>query len=109
VVRLQPGAEGRIATVQLRWQDPDTRAVREINGNFNTWDLAQYFEDGDPHFQLVATAAQFAEILRESPYIRGITLFDLATRAQRIARMLSADEQAAEFAGLVRTAAELRR
>ena len=34
-VQLKPGAEGRIATVQLRWQDPESGEVHEINGNFN--------------------------------------------------------------------------
>ena len=39
-VMLQPASQGRIATVQLRWQDPETYEVKEINGNFNTWDLS---------------------------------------------------------------------
>ena len=44
-VTFRPNADGRIATVQLRWEDPDTHQVTEINGNFNTWDLAASFED----------------------------------------------------------------
>jgi Ca-activated chloride channel homolog len=67
-VRLAAGAAGRIATMQLRWQDPDTGEVREINGNTNTWDVAASFEDSDPHFQLAVLVAQFAEVLRLSPY-----------------------------------------
>ncbi|MCA9923949.1 MAG: DUF3520 domain-containing protein, partial [Anaerolineales bacterium] len=35
-VQFVPGANGRIATVNLRWQDPDTRQVQEISGTFNT-------------------------------------------------------------------------
>ena len=58
-VELVPGAEGRIATVQLRWQDPDTREVREINGNFNTWDLAASFEDTDPHYRLAVVVGAY--------------------------------------------------
>ena len=42
-VTFRPNSDGRIATVQLRWEDPDTHQVTEINGNFNTWDLAQQF------------------------------------------------------------------
>lgn len=108
VVRLHLRAEGCIATVQLRWQDPDTGEVREINGNFNTWDLAQHFDETDAYYRLAVTAAQFAEILRESPYIYDLSLADLARRADSIARELG-DEQAREFAELVRTAAKLRR
>ena len=109
LVELHPGADGRIATVQLRWQDPEQGQVKEINGNFNTFDLSGSFEDSDPRFQLAATAAQFAEILRESPYIYDLSLSELARRAQRIARTLPEDEQASEFAALVQQAARLRR
>ena len=95
--------------MQLRWQDPEQGQVKEINGNFNTFDLSGSFEDSDPRFQLAATAAQFAEILRESPYIYDLSLSELARRAQRIARTLPEDEQASEFAALVQQAARLRR
>lgn len=107
LVSLYDRAEGRIATVQLRWDDPEQNQVREINGNFNTWDLARDFESTTPRFQLVVSVAQFAEILRESPYVTDLSLHELARRAQRIARQLPQDEQAAEFASLVKEAAEL--
>jgi len=47
-VILHPDANGRIATVQVRWEDPDTHRVTEINGNYNTWDLAYSFEQALP-------------------------------------------------------------
>ncbi len=47
-VMFRPNVDGRIATVQLRWEDPDTHQVTEINGNFNTWDLVASFEEADP-------------------------------------------------------------
>jgi Ca-activated chloride channel family protein len=107
MVYLKPGEQGRIATVQLRWQDPDSGEVREINGNFNSWDLAGSFEESDIRYQLVVTVAQFAEVLRESPYINNL-LDELAWQAQNVARQLPEDSQAAEFADLVRQAAQLR-
>ncbi len=107
-VHLKPGAQGRIATVQLRWQDPDTGDVKEINGNFNTMGLAASCEDSDPRYQLAVTVAQFAEVLRESPYVR-VSLGELARRAENVAWQLPEDEQAAELADLIRQAARLRR
>lgn len=107
-VRLAPGVEGRIATMQLRWQDPDSGEVREMNGNTNTWDLAGRFEDADPHFQLAVLVGQFAEVLRLSPYTAEVSLNDLARRAAGVARQLPENEQAAEFASLVRQAAAIR-
>jgi Ca-activated chloride channel homolog len=106
-VQLKPGVEGRIATVQLRWQDPDTSEVKEINGNFNTWNLSNGYDGCDPRYQLAVTVGQFAEILRESPYVH-ISLGSLAYRAERIAQRLPEDEQVAELAELIRQAAAIR-
>jgi Ca-activated chloride channel homolog len=107
MIYLKPGGTGRVATVQLRWQDPDSGDVREINGNFNSWDLAGSFDQSDPHYQLAVTVAQFAEVLRESPYV-DCTLDDLAWRVRGLIRSLPEDEQVAELADLVQRAAELR-
>ncbi len=107
-VQLHPKAEGRIATVQLRWEDPDTGKVSEINGNFNTFDLAARYEDTDPRYQLTATVAQYAEILRRSPYARDTTLRQLRSYADDAARALRDDPDAQEFADLVARAASLR-
>jgi Ca-activated chloride channel family protein len=70
-VTFHPNANGRIATVQLRWEDPDTHQVTEINGNFNTWDLAQSFEQADARYQLAVIVSQYAEVLRHSPWATG--------------------------------------
>ena len=56
-VMFRPNTDGRIATVQLRWEDPDTYQVTEIKSNFNTWDLTQSFEQADPRYQLAVVVA----------------------------------------------------
>jgi Ca-activated chloride channel family protein len=106
-VQLKLGTEGRIATIQLRWQDPDTRHAREINGNFNTWDLARSFEEADPHYRLAVVVAQYAEALRHSPYAREASLAELADYASWIADELPGDPAVAEFVNLVRRASEI--
>jgi Ca-activated chloride channel family protein len=108
-VQLRPKAEGRIATMQLRWQDPDTRQVKEINGNVNTYDLAARFEDTSPRYQLATTVAQFAEILRRSPYTGEVGLAQLRSYAERVARELGDDADVQEFAQLVSRAGEIER
>jgi len=107
-VKLVPGAEGRIATVQLRWQDAETREVREINGNFNTWDLYSSFEESDPYYKLAVVVGAYAEVLRLSPYIYA-SLDDIAGYARQVARQLPENQQAGEFADLARQAARIRR
>ncbi len=107
-VQLRAGAQGRLATVQLRWQDPDTYLVREINGNVNTFDLAPSFESTAPRFQLTAAVSQYAEILRNSPWAYSTTLPGLGLHAGRIATMMPEDGAVAEFAALVSRAGQIR-
>ena len=103
-VKLLRGADGRIATVQLRWQDAETREVREINGNFNTWDLYASFEESDPRYQLAVLVSAYAEVLRASPYV-DTNLGELASLARYVARQLPEDMDVQELADLVREAA----
>ena len=106
-IQLRPNANGRIATVQLRWKDPDTDQVREINGNFNTFDLAQRFEEASPRYQLSVIAAQYAELLRFSPWAEGTTISVLLDQTVRLQRLLADDADVAEFVSLVTRAAQI--
>ncbi len=99
-VILNPEAQGRIATVQLRWQDPQTYQVTEINGNMNTWDLVPSFEQADPHYQLAAAVTQYAEALRGSPWAAGTSMYQIAEIANRLRWSMPDDLDVAEFAEL---------
>jgi Ca-activated chloride channel family protein len=107
-VTFRPNADGRIATVQLRWEDPDTHQVTEINGNFNTWDLAQSFESADPRYQLAVVVAQYAELLRHSPWAAGTSASQLVEQAYRLSSILWDDPEVVEFASLVSRASQIR-
>jgi Ca-activated chloride channel family protein len=106
-VQLKPGATGRLATMQLRWQDPDTRKVTEINGNFNSWDLAQSFGSASPRYQQDVVVMQYAELLRHSPWAEGSSLSEVARYASRLPEMIPGDPDVAEFAGLAAQAARM--
>lgn len=106
-VQFKSEAEGRIATVQLRWKDPDTREVVEINGNFNTFDLVPSFESAPARYQLDVIVAQFAEVLRNSSWDSRVSLTALAEYAASLPRLLPGDPDVAEFATLVARAAEI--
>jgi Ca-activated chloride channel family protein len=106
-VHLHPGARGKVATVFLRWQDPDTHEVQELSGDVSSWDLAHSFEGTSARFKLNATVAQFAEILRKSPYA-STSLGELAGFAWQVARLLPGDEDVQELALLVQRASEIR-
>ncbi len=108
-VVMQPNAQGRVATVSVRWQDPDTRRVNEINGNINTWDLAGSFQAASPRYQLSVLAAHYAEILRQSPWMAHVAVRDLLPQTRWLAVQLGNDPAVAEFAQLVERAAQLSR
>jgi len=107
-VTFNPGAEGRIATVQLRWENPDTRVVEEINGNFNTWDLNSSFESSDKYYQLAVVVAQYAELLRLSPWAKESSIYQVLDYAVRLAGQFPSDEDVSEFAALVSRASQIK-
>ena len=65
-VKLHENAGGKLATVFIRHEDPDTQQVTEVNETISTHQLKQTFEEASSEFQLVAAVAEFAEILRDS-------------------------------------------
>ncbi|MEW5870221.1 MAG: von Willebrand factor type A domain-containing protein [Chloroflexota bacterium] len=107
-VLLNPGAQGRLATVSLRWQDPNTLAVSEINGNFNTWDLSPSFESAAPRYQLAVVAAQYAELLRFSPWARGTSIGQILQHAVRLSGLLPTDTDVSELVTLISRASQIQ-
>ena len=109
-VELDEEAYGRrapaFAEVSLRWEDADTGRVDEISGEVFADSLATSFGRTEPEFQLAATVAAYAEVLRGSRYMRGISLDEIADVANELPlRELSSD--ADEFIDLVERAEEI--
>lgn len=65
-VKLHENADGKLATVFIRHEDPDTQQVTEVNETISTAQLKKSYEDTSPEYQLVTAIAEFAEILHES-------------------------------------------
>ena len=65
-IKLHENADGKLATVAIRHEDPDTGNVTEVNESIATDALKDSFEETTPTFQLSASVAEFAEILRGS-------------------------------------------
>ncbi|MFF9326446.1 von Willebrand factor type A domain-containing protein [Streptomyces sp. NPDC014776] len=63
-VRLRPGAAGHLATATVRWLDPRTRAPHEATGQLETAALRPGVWQAGDRFQVTATAAYFADLLR---------------------------------------------
>jgi Ca-activated chloride channel family protein len=93
------------ATVRLRWADAETGDVVEIDGDVSSRVLASRFSRTNEHFQLAATVAAYAEVLRDSRYVVA-DLEDVLDEAEAIE--LRTDEFE-EFVELVRRAVRLER
>lgn len=57
---------GKLATVFIRYEDPDSHNVTEVSQAIFAKELKSTFEETSTSFQLAATVAEFAEILRGS-------------------------------------------
>ncbi|MBI9050845.1 MAG: von Willebrand factor type A domain-containing protein [Anaerolineaceae bacterium] len=106
-VHFDAYAEGRIATMQMRWEDPDTHEVVEISGDLNTRDMLDRYEDANEYYQLAVTVMQFAEVLRESPWGQETSLRMISNYAEDAASTIRTEE-VEEFAELVWQAARIR-
>jgi Ca-activated chloride channel homolog len=106
-VKLQPEAEGRIATVFLRWQDPETREITEMSQEVDTHELSRSFEEADPHFQWSVIVAEYAEILRESYWAQNYKIGDVLDEARRVSAYFDHNPDVEEFVKLVRKASRL--
>lgn len=105
-IKLNPDAYGKIATVHLRWQNPDSLNDTETSQSFSTDQLASSFNRTDPHFQWSVVVAEYAEVLRNSYWAKNISLDSIQSEAQRIAGRLIEDGDVAEFVTLVRQAVQ---
>ena len=107
-VKLHDDADGLIGTVYLRYEDPDSGDVTEIDRVFERSELASEFEDTSPTFQMAAVVAEYAEILRESIWAEDGSLENVAAEAQRVRSLLPDDPDVAEFTALVSRAEDIQ-
>ena len=101
--KLHEGTTGQMATVFIRHEDPDTGHVSEINEEIFTAELKRTFEEASPEFQLAATVAEFAEILRESFWAQEGSLAAVLKSLEGIAPQVH-NERVDELRQLVRQA-----
>jgi Ca-activated chloride channel homolog len=94
-IELHPAQQTQsapLATVHLRWQEPESGEVVEQNQTISRGELLPSFDQSDPHFQVAVIAAGYAEVLRQSEWADGLTLDMLLSQAQRVNDLISEDE-----------------
>ncbi len=99
-MKLHEDADGSLGTVFMRYEDPDSGEVSEISRELDRSELAVEFSEASARFQLAAVVAEYAEILRESYWAQDGSLELVASEANRVRKLLSSDDDVAEFANL---------
>ena len=101
--------DATLATVRVRYENPDSGVVSEIEESVTKGDLSTEFTEAPARYQLTAVVAEFAELLRQSYWAREGSLSDVETEADRLLRILPDDSDVAEFADLASIAARIHR
>jgi Ca-activated chloride channel family protein len=104
-LQLKPDTLGRLATVRIRYKDLALKEVVESQESLGRAQVKALAADGSASWRMAATAAMFAEILRESPRAKGVGWDRVLAEADRAARDLDRPEDAVEFVELVKKAA----
>ena len=98
-----------IATATLRYRRPASERITETWASLHPDDVERSFRDADPHFRLAVVAAEFAEVLRDSPFVEDRSMEELGYQADRVADELRRDADAGELADLIDAARRIRR
>lgn len=108
-IRLRDGvADGdRLATVRLRWSDPDDGGTRELARDVTGEDLARSFTSTDSYFRFDAIVAATAEVLRDSRFARRTDLEDILRVADEESGGLPATDEVHDFLDLLDAASRL--
>ncbi|MGB5758957.1 MAG: von Willebrand factor type A domain-containing protein, partial [Acidimicrobiales bacterium] len=107
-LKLRPGDVGddQLGTVQLRWEDPEERSVRETRLIVSPSMIDDRWSETDEDFRLAVTVAAFAELLRNSPHTGDVSLTQVAEEARALSPGSGAIE---ELASLIETSIGLAR
>jgi Ca-activated chloride channel homolog len=106
-VVLAEQAVGDALTVRLRYANPQTSEVREIERSLSDQGFETDLTQTTPRFQLAIAAAGFAEALRADPATRSVILDQAIMVAQQIAPQLPDDADVQELLDLMRRARQI--
>jgi Ca-activated chloride channel family protein len=98
---------GPVATVRIRYEDPETHRVTEEARTLRAEDIHSRLDSADPSFRLDAAVAEFAEILRHSYWAKDGDLARVHGLAREAARSVEDSDSARELVGLIETAKRL--
>ena len=97
----------QIGKIFIRYKNPETGYVEEINRPITTRIFDRNFAFSSPDYKLAAAAAEFSEILRESYWAKGSDLGDVLSLAGQVYNQTGHDD-VLELMNLVTKAKQLK-
>lgn len=102
---LEDGSpEGVVATAYIRYKDADTGEIVERSQAITVADLLPNIDEAPADFRLLAAAAEFSELLRDSYWAQDGNYVDVLTLAAPLVDEMPGNEDVIEFVDLVRLA-----
>ncbi len=98
---------GDVGDVFLRWEDPDSGEVVEIDEDIDLRDIEPSWNSTELDFQLATVVTVFAELIRDNSLATDIDGDDLVKEVDRLADELD-DRDVDDLADLIERAIELR-
>jgi Ca-activated chloride channel family protein len=98
---------GDLATVRIRYQDPQTGRVTEESRAVRVEDLAASADKLDPTFGMDAASAEFAEILRRSYWAKDGDLSKVLAVAREASDRMDRPADVVELVRMIEVAADL--
>jgi Ca-activated chloride channel family protein len=96
-----------LGVVNLRWEDPETGVVQEIDTDIDMRDIEPRWSQTDVDLKQAVVVATLAELLRDNPYADDVDVDDLAEEVDALARDIDTDEFD-QFADMVDQVADRR-
>ncbi len=112
-IKLHENADGKLATVFIRHEDPDTQKISEVRETIATNQLKKSFAEATTEYQFVSAVAEFAEILRESFWAKDGSLTEVQKTIEGVLSELNSEtpqekERKEELLNLVRQVRRLK-
>jgi Ca-activated chloride channel homolog len=104
VVEVNPGGEGPIATVRVRYRTPGTSSYYEHEWAVPYTGNAVSLEQASPAMRLAGTASAFSEWLVSSPYAGEVTTDRLLGCLRGVPEVFGADARPKKLEWMIRQA-----
>ena len=101
VVQVDPGGQGPLGMVRVRYKVPFTREYTEMEWSLAYESAVAQLKDASPAMKLGSVAATFAEWLAQNPYAQGVQLGELQVLISDIPSIYGTDSRPTQLEWMI--------